>query len=232
MFSDGANFKLVVWRFTKNNLKTNSSASESSLNSGNTVSLAGNSQGNSLKITSPADGSTSNSGDTVKVEVVGDGWIKNLIVLVSGYQQPFFTEIYKSNSASFSFQIPRDFIGPFKIWAEGMNESYDRTVETNISLNAFPAAKLSFLSVAPESATLDLPVGHFQSISVYGNYDDSVQRNLDQVNGLKFVIADPKIAQITKPGLVTGLAEGETTLRISYQSLTLNIPVTILPANY
>ncbi|MEM7146440.1 MAG: DUF1549 domain-containing protein [Verrucomicrobiota bacterium] len=90
------------------------------------------------------------------------------------------------------------------------------------------AKKLAAITAYPDTVKLDSKVDD-QSLVVVASYDDGTDRDITEL--AKFQVAQNNIAKAEK-NILTPLADGKTSLKISFQDKSLDIPVTVAKAGH
>ncbi|AEG14452.1 Ig domain protein group 2 domain protein [Desulfofundulus kuznetsovii DSM 6115] len=86
-----------------------------------------------------------------------------------------------------------------------------------------PAPVLESISVVP--ARVDLAVGATWQLAVTAHYSDGSTRDVTSQAG--YSSGDVSVAMVNSSGLVTGKAQGSTTITVSYEGKTATVPVTV-----
>src|SRR4051794_22620277 len=76
----------------------------------------------------------------------------------------------------------------------------------------------------PPALTLSGPVAR-HSLLVYGKRADGSL--IDLTRSAKYRVIDPKLASVSESGVVTSLADGQTSVRVDAQGVSVNVPVRI-----
>jgi uncharacterized protein YjdB len=85
------------------------------------------------------------------------------------------------------------------------------------------APVLESVSVVP--ARVDLAAGETRQLAVTAHYSDGSTRDVTSQAG--YSSGDVSVATVNSSGLVTGKAQGSTTITVSYQGKTATVPVTV-----
>ena len=181
-----------------------------------------------LSIISPIDAQEYNSGDNVNVNITGSSGIENIVSIMGNSKTNIESQLIEnSNSDNFSFTIPSNFIGRLNISSIGFDVNgyvdYDSTyiiVSTNALLQ----------SIEIVQNLIYVPEGRQEFITILGNYDDGISRDITNINSLSYTF-DNQNAEILEAGLVNGLMEGEDMLTVTYQGESATVPITIANAS-
>ena len=87
-----------------------------------------------------------------------------------------------------------------------------------------PAVVLESISALPSSVSLD-DVGETQAITVTATYDDASTADVTATS--TYVSGTPSVATVSTGGLITAVAEGSTTITVSYETKTDTVSVTV-----
>lgn len=181
-----------------------------------------------LTINSPVEASTYNAGDIVNIDISGSSGIQNILSTMGNIRVPLQNRVIENSSTdNFDFTIPNDALGRLEIISVGFDANgyadYDSTyiiVDTNAVLQSIEI--LQDLIYVPE--------GRQEFITILGNYDDGVTRDITYLSGLNYTF-DNQNAEIVEAGFVDGLIEGEDVLTVTYQGQSAIVPVTIANAS-
>ncbi|MEM8955328.1 MAG: DUF1549 domain-containing protein [Verrucomicrobiota bacterium] len=88
------------------------------------------------------------------------------------------------------------------------------------------AKNLAAITAYPDTANLDSKVDD-QSIIVVASYDDGTDRDITEL--AKFQVAQNNVAKLDK-NILTPVTDGKTSLKISFQDKSLDLPVTVAKA--
>lgn len=181
-----------------------------------------------LSIISPAEATEYNAGDTVTIDISGSFGIQNILSSMGNIRIPLQNHIIENSSSdNFNFIIPDNALGRLEIVSVGFDANgyadYDSTyiiVNTNALLQ----------SIEIVQNLIYVPEGRQEFITILGNYDDGITRDITNVNGLSYTF-DNQNAEILEAGLVNGLTEGEDLLTVTYQGESDTVPITIANAS-
>lgn len=84
------------------------------------------------------------------------------------------------------------------------------------------------LEVIPKELLIDRTRGEGAEISVIAIYENGATRKLGAADGVQMSVVDERIARITSPATITGVAAGETEVLVTSGELTTHVPVTVL----
>lgn len=181
-----------------------------------------------LSIVNPVEATVYNAGDNVTIEVNGSSGIQNILSSMGNIRIPLQNHVIENSSTdNFNFTIPNNALGRLEIVSVGFDANgyadYDSTyiiVNTNALLQ----------SIEIVQNLIYVPEGRQEFITILGNYDDGITRDITNVNGLSYTF-DNQNAEILEAGLVNGLTEGEDLLTVIYQGESTTVPINIANAS-
>lgn len=89
-----------------------------------------------------------------------------------------------------------------------------------------PVATLTKLTVTP--ATVSLPLGTTQQLTVTGSYSDGTSKNL--TSQVAWSVSPATVAKISSTGLLTSLTQGTATINATMTAVVAHVGLTIQPA--
>lgn len=130
-----------------------------------------------------------------------------------------------AQSNSFTFPIPKDFIGQLKMTAFGY--SNNRLIGQNVhSINIQAPTNLSLQSIRYEDPDVEISEQQSLRFKLLGTYSDGIERRINDIVGSDYVIDNPEIIRRTSQDTVEGLLkQGETTLTATVGTLTATLNV-------
>jgi hypothetical protein len=161
---------------------------------------------------------------TVVVEASSPFAFQEIIIIGPhpiGFSLPLFSPPYR-----FSMLIPpRTRPGRYELVADGTigpekgftSDPVDIQVERSdrpLKLTARPAV-LNFMSV-----------GHNDPITAVGQFVDDAEVNLSESRRVQYATDNPKVATVTRDGLVTATGPGSAKVTVTYNGTSVIVPVT------
>ncbi|MEQ1546405.1 hypothetical protein [Methyloglobulus sp.] len=130
-----------------------------------------------------------------------------------------------SQSNSFTFPIPKDFIGQLKMTAFGY--SNNRLIGQNVHIiNIQAPTNLTLQSIRYEDPDVEISEQQSLRFKLLGTYSDGIERRINDIVASGYVIDDPAIIRRTGQDTVEGLSQqGETTLTATVGTLTATLNV-------
>lgn len=199
-------------------------------------------QASAFRITSPTAGSQVEAGSTITVHLDsgGVGVLMGVLFASSGTGKSVDspandTELDVLPPYTWTFQVPRNYVGPLTFTAIGrvLGQKTGVAPEAEVTINVvLPAnVQITAIRVRDDQRTLFMEVEERLKVYVYGQFSDGVEREVSSVNsGTQYEVADPGIAVVDGEGLITVLAPGTTTIKITNGSKQLQIEVRARPA--
>ncbi len=191
------------------------------MTSNSRIEYAGDEQG-FVKITRPENGEVFSPGDEVTVEVEVSSDTATVAIITSNGD----FSILDKPPYTFSFIIREEAIGPLVIMVDGSDESSYFSYDT-VTINVVSELKLNELKVYPETDLLNLYVGSQVPFSVFGTYEDGIERDITSGCGTNYNSADPNIAGISTDGLLEAKTAGEAIITIENSGLKKEINVEV-----
>jgi len=181
-----------------------------------------------VTITSPATGSVVAPGETISVVATGSGSADRFIFAAGSARIPLVSDTQSgTSSSSFAYTVPDEAVGLVSIAVMGLGAAGAFAIDT-VSVIVEPTAALTGLSVYPEQVVVS--AGNAVPFTLTGLYADGIERDLTGASGIGYAVTDPGVAGVNAEGEVVGIAEGETTLTVTYRSQTATTDVLVLPA--
>jgi hypothetical protein len=136
-----------------------------------------------------------------------------------------------STSNNFTFTIPQNFMGTLKITVYGYVGGA-RIGQSIHTLSVLSPAGATLQSIRYENPNITITEQTTSEFKLLGMYSDGIERRINDMTGITYVVDDPNIIQKTDPSTVKGLALGETTLVATVAGLnaTLTVFVQLNPA--
>lgn len=129
-----------------------------------------------------------------------------------------------AQSNNFTFPIPKDFIGNIKITAFGYSDK--RLLGQNVHTIFVQApASLNLHSIRYENPDVTIMEHNTVRFKLLGTYSDGIERRINNITGITYVIDNPAIIQQKDESTAEGLALGETTLKATVGKLTAELNV-------
>lgn len=183
-----------------------------------------------LTITSPHDGVTVVPGQTINIEVtvVPSASFKGVGIVIEDIG---FGPFGMSNSPpySLSLTIPNDLIGKKKITAFGMTGPGVGVFSVPITIDIESLATPTSLSVNPTGMGFDF-IGGQLKLSVTGNFSDGSSLDITHSSKITFKSEDTGTAMVDGIGMVTATGSGSTRIIISYDNISIGLPISVASA--
>lgn len=174
-----------------------------------------------IQITSPSNGQTFAAGTTIPINISGIALSKILLITGSKYID-FFTQDTIGQNATFLYTIPQEAIGDLKIVALGGDTANFDCLDT-ITININVTATLDSISVYP--SPIFIHVGEYTTLDITGYFNDGVSRNLNEISGISYSIANTSVALHDILNTIHGLRIDTTSILISYLGQSLQVPI-------
>jgi Big-like domain-containing protein len=185
----------------------------------------------SLQITSPSIGAVVNPGQTISVTVTSPAGTSFAQVGVVGEDPIGFSSIATSVPAQFSITIPTDIAcRPFMLTAVGTTSSgqsvQSATILIDLERPDLPTAlSAQILGIKFKSLGEQFP------IVLLAAFSDGSILDVTQSSNVVYSSSNTSIATVDANGLVTAVAEGTTSISVTYgqspSSLSASVPVTV-----
>ncbi len=182
----------------------------------------------SLWITSPADGIAVRPGETLIVTVEVSPPEAFGLVFVAGFDPIGFSEEELNKPPyRFTLQIPRG-IRPdrYSITAAGFT-SPNRELLSSHPITILVERVDSPVSLTVYPVIADFTMDQKRYFSVTGHYADKTEVDLSQSSRIKYVSSNPQIATVQEQGIVSPVQPGRATISITYDGLTVVVPVRV-----
>lgn len=190
------------------------------------IRIPGYGQGSLLRITAPSDGTIITPGQTVTVTLAVDPSVKNVIV---GGEAPMGFGKETGVAGQYNLAIPSDTTpGIYRIGASGAGPSGE--IGDNINIDVERSDDPQELQ-ADEYVELR-KVNEQIPLTVLGIYADGSRISLQRSTKVSYSSANPGIATASSSGVITAVAQGETTVSVSTAGGTVqaSVPVRVLLA--
>lgn len=181
-----------------------------------------------MQIVSPASGSEVLGGQSVSVSANGSTGINRLLFAAGNSALTLAIDTANSSSHNFQYTIPTSALGRISIMVAGFTDSVFVAIDT-IYLNVSANSDLDSIQVCPDH--IYIRVGDTSSVSLTGYYSDGVNRDLGNQVLDSVWSSDRSVSMIVGRDFIKGVAVGEATLNVSYQSSTVSVPVTVVASD-
>lgn len=189
-----------------------------------------------LRITAPADGTVVSPGGTLTVAVAVDPGsryrsvrVVGEVIGLSGLTQAAMTPPYQ-----FTFTLPADRIGPHRLTAVGALGRGRVDYSAPVTVDLEPAAAIARLSANRARVSFDYP-GQQIPLVITGATGSGGALDLSRSSRTTYRSADVAVARLLGGRLLTAVGPGSTTVTVSYQGLTVTVPVevpTVIPGDF
>lgn len=179
-----------------------------------------------VTISNPITNSVFTPGQQIPINVSSTGTINHLTIIEGN---PFLGVTLTDtavSSASCNYTIPQNAIGRILITAVGSDNTGIVGYDT-VSIIINVTAQLDSITCYPNEIVVS--VNEKASLSLTGYFKDGIQRNLQSINNVQFLITDTTIASCQSSYIVYGKRIDSTTLSVSYKGITKIIPVYVFP---
>jgi hypothetical protein len=205
------------------------------------VSVPGFAQQSVLHIVSPASSLVVRPGQTVPISVAADSTVEKLVVV--GQHPLGMARLVVGGAAGIVAQgqeeaRPRQFLltipgliqpGNYRVTAVGTTSG--GPVESQVLVLDVERPDEPTRIWAEPSSIQFTRVGDQIPLRVLGAFADGTQNDLTRSSKTRFVSADPSIASVGAQGMVTAVAEGQTSILMSTPSADYSISVRVESAN-
>jgi pimeloyl-ACP methyl ester carboxylesterase len=178
-----------------------------------------------ISIISPAAGSLVSPGSVLTIEVSGSTNIKTIQLIAGNSKISSFSQDQTGPSNTFQYKVPQTAIGRVNVIAVGFNENGMVDIDTSFYLNVNPTSYLSSIKVYPTLPILSK--GTSYNLTIYGVYEDQIERNITDLGGISIVSKNNTISYLNS-GKIRGLAVGDDSIIVSYSGKTLILPIKVL----
>lgn len=183
-----------------------------------------------LEIVSPANGTVVTPGAPLTVLVtVSEGIDFLAVALIGEGMGSYYPTGGTALNFSFTFNVPNIFVGPKQLTAVGVDEHGHLIFSTSVTVDIEPTAALIDLDVTPTLVAFEY-AGEQLPLTVSGTYEDGTTFDLTHSSLVQYSSTDSTVATVDPSGLVTAVGQGQigtTTIRISGQSRTVSVPVSV-----
>ena len=179
-------------------------------------------------ITSPATGTTVLAGQslTLNVNILAGEFPSGVALLAQDPLGSAPIQTVSGTSVSFTLPIPANTPpGPYLITVLGVNSAGAVIPSAQLSVDVEQANQASVISTYPSAITM-ASVGDTRSLTVLGSFTGNLQVDISKSSQLTTVSEDSAIATVHN-GTITGVASGQTDIKLVYGLITLTIPVTV-----
>jgi hypothetical protein len=182
----------------------------------------------SLRITSPVEGTVVHPGESLTVKVEASGTFKMVILIGGdpiGFSVPLSAPPYE-----FTIRIPdRYHISPgrYPLTADGVIEPGKGVTSRSVTIEVEPADVRLTLKIQPR--LLRLSPGQTGHLSSFGVFPDDLTIDLTKSGQVSFRSSAPKVATVNDEGVVVAIAAGSAKIIATYQTSSVEVPVTVLP---
>jgi Big-like domain-containing protein/alpha/beta hydrolase family protein len=178
-----------------------------------------------VQINSPNNGQEFQPGDRVSVTVeASDTNAMVLITTSTGESKLIERSPYRLN-----FRIPEDVVGQVSILV-GATDDIGFIGSDEVIINVASTSDLTNIKVYPDNNQLFLKEGTSFPLTVYGSYDDGVDRNITSLSTTQYTSSDPSIVTVSETGIVNVVSAGEVIITVSNNQISkqLNVIATSL----
>ena len=174
-----------------------------------------------VQITNPNEGQVFQTGDTVNVEVSVSNENASVIIATSTGESTLISQA----PYSFQFVIPNEVIGSLNILA-GARDDTGYIGSDEVTINVATTSNLTDIKVYPETTPVYLTVGAQLPLSVYGLYDDNVERKItSSSSGISYTSSNPDVVEVSTEGLITVKSQGEAVITIEHSGVKKEITI-------
>jgi hypothetical protein len=134
-----------------------------------------------------------------------------------------------TESNNFVFTIPHNFIGNIKITVYGYDISGAIIGENSYTLSVLTPASISLQSIRYENSDITVPQQTSSEFKLLGMYSDGIERRINDLSGITYLIDNPTIIEKTDSKTIKGLSIlGETTQVATIGTLTTSLNVFVI----
>ena len=174
-----------------------------------------------VQIINPNEGQVFQAGDTVNVEVSVSNENASVIIATSTGE----STLIKQAPYNFQFVIPNEVIGSLNILA-GARDDTGYIGSDEVTINVATTSNLTDIKVYPETTPVYLTVGAKLPLSIYGLYDDNVERKItSSSSGISYTSSNPDVVEVSTEGLVTVKSQGEAVIAIEHSGVKKEITI-------
>ncbi len=178
-----------------------------------------------VTITSPTTGTILYSNDTFYATVTVSGDVQS--ILVGTY---FDSSISNTFPYQYPFIIPSDAIGSFYLVAAGEDSTGTIIAVDSVLLNIQLTATVEGINIL--GSLMALYTGDTSSLTVMGNFSDSIQRDISQNAGTIFTSNDTTIVSVDSVlGIMYAISTGQTFITATNNGYFGFVNVTVLNPN-
>ncbi|MGD0427696.1 MAG: dockerin type I domain-containing protein [Candidatus Acidiferrales bacterium] len=188
------------------------------------VSSAGAQQ---LTITSPASGTVYAPGATINVTATVSG--VTVLGVEAGAQDIGTSDYSFAAPYSMSLSVPSGIVGPKNLFAIGLVASDTAVFSPIVTIDIEPSTPATAIAFQQPLVAFGY-VGQQQRVAVTASFGDGSVLDLSKSTKISFTSGDTSAVSVDPTGLLTSLAPGNTTVTVSYGTLTATLK-TVGPTN-
>lgn len=174
-----------------------------------------------VKIINPNKGQIFHAGDTVNVEVRVSNE-KARVLIATSLRESVLIEKAPYN---LEFVIPNEKIGPLSIFAGATDVAGGYIGSDKVTINVSVTSNLTDIKVYPEDSPVYLTVGSALPLSVYGLYDDNIEREITSSGLISYTSSNLDVAEVSAEGLITAKSKGEAVITIEHLGIKKEITI-------
>ena len=173
-----------------------------------------------VTITSPANGSVYAPGATINVTATVNGVA---VLGVEAGAQDIGTSAYSFAAPyAMSLTVPSGIVGPKNLFAIGLVASDTAVFSPTVTIDIEPSMPPTAIAFQQSLAAFGY-VGQQQRAGVTATFSDGSVLDLSKSTKISFTSGNPSVVSVDPTGLMTSLAPGNTTVTVSYGTLTATL---------
>jgi hypothetical protein len=181
------------------------------------VSSAGAQQ---LTITSPANGAVYAPGATINVTATVSG--VTVLGVEAGAQDIGTSDYSFAAPYSMSLSVPSGIVGPKNLFAIGLVASDTAVFSPIVTIDIEPSTPPTAITFQRSLVAFGY-VGQQQKVGVTATLSDGSVLDLSKSTKISFTAGNPSVVSVDPTGLMTSLSPGNTTVAVSYGTLTATL---------
>jgi len=173
-----------------------------------------------VTITSPANGTVYAPGATINVTATVSGVT---VLGVEAGAQDIGTSAYSFAAPyAMSLTVPSGIVGPKNLFAIGLVASDTAVFSPIVTIDIEPSTPPTAIAFQQSLAAFGY-VGQQQRVGVTATFGDASVLDLSKSTKISFTSGNPSVVSVDPTGLMTSLAPGNTTVKVSYGGLTATL---------
>lgn len=183
-------------------------------------------QSGSITINYPYQGQNFNTNDIIPINISSNNGINRIFFDGINSIYNIITKDTALSNGIINYQVPSNAFGTVLIMVVGYNDQNFIDIDT-VTININQTASLD--SINTSSQPIYVQVSNTASISLNAYFNDGNVQEVSYLNDVQYEVADTTYAKYFYGNIVYGKKIGTTTLTATYQGLSIEIPVVVIP---